>query len=277
MGSATHRGPRRHGREGDHQHPDLHRRPQAAGPRAAQHAVSVEDGVSEAHASLLARLADAVAGFHPDRRIRVAIDGVDGARQDDTGGCARAAGCRAGPAGDPRLGAMIFTIREAFAMRAADIRPTASISIPTITIRFGGCCSSPWAPAAPANTPQSDSTSTMTGRSIWIRNKPSRRRRSSSTASSCIVRVAVLLGPFDISESRFRRLAAARCGARPELRCDRSQLAAAPALCRRSEAIPRRMCSRAAGRHRDRLQRSASAGDFEVGVRSPDERSESGD
>jgi uridine kinase len=35
--------------------------------------------VSEAHTSLLARLADAVAGFHPDRRIRVAIDGVDGA------------------------------------------------------------------------------------------------------------------------------------------------------------------------------------------------------
>jgi uridine kinase len=35
--------------------------------------------VSEAHASLLARLADAVAGFDPDRRIRVAVDGVDGA------------------------------------------------------------------------------------------------------------------------------------------------------------------------------------------------------
>jgi uridine kinase len=35
--------------------------------------------VSEAHASLLARLAAAVAGLHPDRRIRVAIDGVDGA------------------------------------------------------------------------------------------------------------------------------------------------------------------------------------------------------
>ena len=35
--------------------------------------------MSEAHASLLARLADAVAGFHPDRRIRIAIDGVDGA------------------------------------------------------------------------------------------------------------------------------------------------------------------------------------------------------
>jgi uridine kinase len=35
--------------------------------------------VSEAHASLLARLADAVAGLDPDRRIRVAIDGVDGA------------------------------------------------------------------------------------------------------------------------------------------------------------------------------------------------------
>ena len=35
--------------------------------------------MSEAHGSLLARLADAVAGFHPDRRVRVAIDGVDGA------------------------------------------------------------------------------------------------------------------------------------------------------------------------------------------------------
>jgi uridine kinase len=35
--------------------------------------------VSDVHASLLARLADAVAGFHPARRIRIAIDGVDGA------------------------------------------------------------------------------------------------------------------------------------------------------------------------------------------------------
>jgi uridine kinase len=35
--------------------------------------------VSAAHASLLARLADTVIGVYPDRRIRVAIDGVDGA------------------------------------------------------------------------------------------------------------------------------------------------------------------------------------------------------
>jgi uridine kinase len=35
--------------------------------------------VSEQHASLLSRLADAVASLHPDQRIRVAIDGVDGA------------------------------------------------------------------------------------------------------------------------------------------------------------------------------------------------------
>jgi len=35
--------------------------------------------VSETHASLLARLAEAVAGFRPDQRIRIAIDGVDGA------------------------------------------------------------------------------------------------------------------------------------------------------------------------------------------------------
>ncbi|WP_426530223.1 uridine kinase [Bradyrhizobium sp. McL0615] len=35
--------------------------------------------MSEAHASLLARLAGAIAGFDPDRRIRIAIDGVDGA------------------------------------------------------------------------------------------------------------------------------------------------------------------------------------------------------
>ena len=40
MGSATHRGPHRHGREGHHQHQDLHGRPQAAGPRAAVHAVA---------------------------------------------------------------------------------------------------------------------------------------------------------------------------------------------------------------------------------------------
>ncbi|MEH2551251.1 uridine kinase [Bradyrhizobium sp. AZCC 2262] len=35
--------------------------------------------MSAAHASLLARLADTVIGFSPDRRIHVAIDGVDGA------------------------------------------------------------------------------------------------------------------------------------------------------------------------------------------------------
>ncbi len=45
MGSATHRRPRRHGREGHHQHQDLHGRPQAAGPRAAEHALSFNDCV----------------------------------------------------------------------------------------------------------------------------------------------------------------------------------------------------------------------------------------
>ena len=39
-GFGHHRRPRRHGREGDHQYPNLPRQPQAAGPRAAQHAVS---------------------------------------------------------------------------------------------------------------------------------------------------------------------------------------------------------------------------------------------
>jgi uridine kinase len=34
--------------------------------------------VSETHASLLDRLADAVVSLHPDRRILIAIDGVDG-------------------------------------------------------------------------------------------------------------------------------------------------------------------------------------------------------
>ena len=40
MGSATHRRPRRHGREGHHQHQDLHGRPPAAGPGAAEHVVA---------------------------------------------------------------------------------------------------------------------------------------------------------------------------------------------------------------------------------------------
>jgi uridine kinase len=35
--------------------------------------------VSETYGALLARLANAIAALHPDRRIRVAIDGVDGA------------------------------------------------------------------------------------------------------------------------------------------------------------------------------------------------------
>jgi len=40
---------------------------------------SREHDVSEAHASLLSRLAGAVAALHPERIVRVAIDGVDGA------------------------------------------------------------------------------------------------------------------------------------------------------------------------------------------------------
>jgi uridine kinase len=36
-------------------------------------------GVNDAHRSLLDRLADAVVGAYPDRRLRIAIDGVDGA------------------------------------------------------------------------------------------------------------------------------------------------------------------------------------------------------
>jgi uridine kinase len=35
--------------------------------------------VNDAHASLLARLAGAIAGCHSNRRVRIAIDGVDGA------------------------------------------------------------------------------------------------------------------------------------------------------------------------------------------------------
>ena len=35
--------------------------------------------MNDAHASLLARLADAIADCRPDRRVRIAVDGVDGA------------------------------------------------------------------------------------------------------------------------------------------------------------------------------------------------------
>jgi uridine kinase len=35
--------------------------------------------VNDAHASLLARLADAIADCRPDRRVRIAVDGIDGA------------------------------------------------------------------------------------------------------------------------------------------------------------------------------------------------------
>ena len=35
--------------------------------------------MSETHTTLLDRLADTIVNLHPDRRIRVAIDGVDGA------------------------------------------------------------------------------------------------------------------------------------------------------------------------------------------------------
>ena len=59
--------------------------------------------MSEAHASLLGRLADAVAGFHPDRIVRVAIDGVDGAGKT-TLADALAPLVPPRPAEDPRLG-----------------------------------------------------------------------------------------------------------------------------------------------------------------------------
>ena len=47
MGSATHRRPHRHGREGDHQHQDLRRRPQAAGPGAADDVLSARHTSAE--------------------------------------------------------------------------------------------------------------------------------------------------------------------------------------------------------------------------------------
>jgi glyoxylate reductase len=53
------RGPRRHGREGDHQHPHVHGRPSAAGPRAAVHAVAAFDaliGSPPMHAARFSRV-----------------------------------------------------------------------------------------------------------------------------------------------------------------------------------------------------------------------------
>jgi phosphoglycerate dehydrogenase-like enzyme len=44
MGSATDRRPRRHGREGHHQHQDLRRRPQAARPRDSRDALRPPGG-----------------------------------------------------------------------------------------------------------------------------------------------------------------------------------------------------------------------------------------
>jgi uridine kinase len=37
--------------------------------------------VSEAHASLLRRLGAAIVALHPERIVRVAIDGIDGAEK----------------------------------------------------------------------------------------------------------------------------------------------------------------------------------------------------
>src|SRR5690349_18123396 len=48
-------------------------------PAACCRACCERDGMSEARSVLLDRLAETIAASHPDRRIRVAIDGVDGA------------------------------------------------------------------------------------------------------------------------------------------------------------------------------------------------------
>jgi uridine kinase len=51
--------------------------------------------------ALLDRLAPTIATLHPDRRIRVAIDGVDGAGKTDAGRRAGAAGCSPRAANHP--------------------------------------------------------------------------------------------------------------------------------------------------------------------------------
>ena len=64
------RRPRRDGREGDHQYPDLPRQPQAAGPRAAQHALIVHrtnPHGEEARQRRLEPVAPAAAARHPRR------------------------------------------------------------------------------------------------------------------------------------------------------------------------------------------------------------------
>ena len=60
--------------------------------------------MSEQHASLLNRLADAVAALHPDRIIRIAIDGVDGVGKTMLADALAPLVSARGPPGDPRLG-----------------------------------------------------------------------------------------------------------------------------------------------------------------------------
>jgi hypothetical protein len=96
--------------------------------------------VSETYEALLARLANAIATLHTDRRIRVAIDGVDGAGKTVLADAlAPLVITRAVRSFAPA--STISTIRAPSATRAAAIRPMASSSIPTTMRRFAACCS----------------------------------------------------------------------------------------------------------------------------------------
>ena len=125
--------------------------------------------MSETYEALLARLASAIATLHTDRRIRVAIDGVDGAGKTVM---ADALAPLVIAKGRQVIRASVDDFHHPrAATRAAAIRPMASSSIPTTMRRFGACCLIRWGLQVRATTSQ--------GISIIAPTSPSRDGRNS--------------------------------------------------------------------------------------------------
>ena len=168
--------------------------------------------MSEAHGSLLDRLADAVAGFHPDRRIRVAIDGVDGAGKTTL---ANALAPLVAAKGRPVIRASVDDFHNPQSVRYARGRysPHGFYLNSYDYNSFRRLLLQPLSPGGSgqyaAKRFDLDNDQAVRSRSATA---PRRRRRSSSTAFSCIVRSCDPAGTFRYFS---RSISTSRCHAAP--------------------------------------------------------------
>ena len=120
---------------------------------------------SKQHASLLDRRADAVASLHPDRVVRVAIDGVDGAGKTML---ADALAPLIVAQGRPVIRASVDDFHNPREVRYArgKYSPSDTFWIPMITKRFERCCLIRWNLMDQAGTLQSILITGVTG---WLK------------------------------------------------------------------------------------------------------------